>query len=393
MDLLCGAQTIKRSDLQSEDGSLNSDFHSLALPPPKERYDYNPKPKKAEYIKLVPIQRIDCNAFGLRDVVLIDENTLMILSASQGVLFFSRPSLRPQKDTLIDDGSISFMRKKRALEAKRKRETEANGGVPPPEILFCEFVHTATMSFQTAVKGIDNLTFSGASGSTSATAGRREPVMIRQFSQQLMLLGYDDGWLQLIQYSEKLLTTDPEKTLQSKAPTLFETAVLAEFHAHYSDVCNDESDEIITPLASSREPSASEKVSSSKKKTAKGPLRDIFDATKCKTFGKDGLVIEFFTLGSDLRLVHWGVRYVSSAVEITKTRTRRSQSLDTNSIPSKAEQLSMKKKEGERKLRGKKKSEEEDIDQPPPVYCEVLKASRVHSESAVVEFLGVSYHN
>ncbi len=330
-----------KSDIE---GSLSTISHSL-LPTfnKSEKPDYNPKPKKIELAKLFVIQRIDSKQVDVKDVILLDPNRLMILTGANLIMILTRPSLRPDKEEVVDDGSIASLRKRKALEAKKRREIEANGGVPLPEKEFCDFTHTASLVLKLG------------------DSTQRTPVLIKQVKEQMLLLCYNDGWVQIIQYCEKLLTVKPEEVLENpQIPPNILTVVLAEFQAHCGGISKGEGETV--------------------SKTHNSPIKSIFDATKCRMFGENGFIAEFFTLGTDLRIAHWGVRYTVSAVEIetSRSKTSRSQSSD---LPSQASSNKSSKK-------SKKKVEEED--DVPPVYIEELKLQNVRCESAVVEYLGVS---
>lgn len=312
-----------------------------------EKPDYNPKPKKIEIVKLLVIQRIDGKQVDVKDVILIDPNKIMILTGGNLIMVLTRPGLRPSKDEAPDDGSIASLRKKKALEAKKKRETEANGGVPLPEKEFCDFIHTASL-----VLKLDS--------------AQRMPVMIRQVKQQILLLCYDDGWVQVIQYCEKLLTVKPEEVLANpQIPPVVITVVLAEFQAHCGGLSKGEAESKFSKLHN-------------------GPIKEIFDASNCRTFGENGFISEIFTLGTDLRIVHWGIRYTVSAIEIETSRSKTSRSQSS-------ELLSQTSSVASNKPGKKSKKKVEEVDETPPVYIEEVKLQNLRCDMAVVEYLGVRF--
>jgi hypothetical protein len=349
LEIVAKADELKslksKADVEDSFGTIS---HSL-LPifNKSEKPDYNPKPKKIEIANLIAIQRIDGKQVDLKDVILIDSNRLMILTGSNLIMILTRPSLRPTKEEAPDDGSIASLRKRKALEAKKRREIEANGGVPPPEKEFCDFTHTASLVLK-------------------MESTQRTPVMIKQVKEQILFLCYDDGWVQVIQYCEKLLTVKPEEVIANpQIPPNILTAVLAEFQAHCGGLVKGDGEK----------PS----------KLHNGPIKAIFNACSCRTFGENSFISEILTVGTDLRVVHWGVRYTVSTIEVETSRSKTSRSLSSE-IPSQASSVNSSAKPSKR---SRKKVEEEDA--PPPVYVEEIKLQNVRCEMAVVEYLGVIF--
>lgn len=123
---------------------------------------------------------------------------------------------------------------------------------------------------------------------------RRYPVMIRQFKDYLLTIVYCDGLIQVVQYSAALINPNPIKPKKVK-PVLGLTILLGEFRAHHFP------SPLIPPTAALGSFKGEEKI-----------ICNVFDASPCETFGSNCYVQELFTVGYDFRIIHWGVRYVSS---------------------------------------------------------------------------------
>ena len=165
---------------------------------------------------------------------------------------------------------------------------------------------------------------------------QRVPAMIKQFKEKLLLVTFSDGLTQIIQYSPMLIQPSPIRPQDAK-PILGQSILLGEFMAHHFQMLAE-----------------------------KEVIINMFDASKCETFGTNCYLQEVFTLGSDARIVHWGIRYVLDQEDAV---------------------ADIKLTSEEALLRESK--EEEDIDLDKIIYTEEVTCLNIEA-AVIVDYLGVS---
>jgi hypothetical protein len=122
----------------------------------------------------------------------------------------------------------------------------------------------------------------------------RFPIMIRQFKHNLLNVIYNDGFIQVIQYSNQLISPSQSMSELGK-PVIGLTFLLGEFFAFHfppSDLEGEGKNQYNFSGIPSNE-----------------LLKNVLDASECETFGSNCYLEELFTVGYDLRIIHWGVRY------------------------------------------------------------------------------------
>ena len=181
----------------------------------------------------------------------------MVLSNAV-IMFLSRPGLYKLRRTFSRMGLGG-------LDA----ESAASPNSPPKDTPFSEFTHTSTL-----VLKFDLL--------------RRYPCMFRRYKDGLLMVVYNDGIVQLIQFSPELIQSDHGNFmyLDPTKPISGKSFLLCEFQTFHHLVNDNQQgkDESIQAL---------------------------FDASGCETYGSNAYIQEVFTVGKDLRILHFGLRYHS----------------------------------------------------------------------------------
>jgi hypothetical protein len=112
--------------------------------------------------------------------------------------------------------------------------------------------------------------------------------MFRRYKDGLLMVVYNDGIVQLIQFSPELIQSDHGNFmyLDPTKPISGKSFLLCEFQTFHHLVNDNQQgkDESIQAL---------------------------FDASGCETYGSNAYIQEVFTVGKDLRILHFGLRYHS----------------------------------------------------------------------------------
>jgi hypothetical protein len=129
---------------------------------------------------------------------------------------------------------------------------------------FHEFIHTGTLML-------------------NYDAFKRKPIMVKYYKSPFILVSFDDGHVQLIQHSEELFYRD--RNIPRPIGALGMTLLMSDFGTSHT---------IPSGLSEKEKPL---------------PLKLIFDANICDTYGSNGYLQEIYTVGYDLKIKHWGLRY------------------------------------------------------------------------------------
>lgn len=261
-------------------------------------------------LRVYNTQLLDCSAVDMKDIIFIARDTLFVL-ASESIMVLSRAGLRSETreakslNSLLQsepdkyeskvsgirntsaDGKTSAANTTEEFNTNPDKQNSAESDLNPSELApsqsqsqsqstFHEFVHIASLIIKFDVTVV------------------RSPVMIRNLKNRMVLIGFNDGWVQILRYSPVLLARNPKerKVIQEN---LLSKAVCA-FKAHSLEVVGKEDD----PFPESTTPSII-------------ALKSVFEANRCNTYGQYGYLSEFFTVGSDLRIAHWGIRLTTES--------------------------------------------------------------------------------
>jgi len=111
--------------------------------------------------------------------------------------------------------------------------------------------------------------------------------MIQHYKSPLLIIGYSDGNIQLIQYTKELLDTSRKVIVPLKGSAGL-ILLLSEFNPQHD----------IPPS-----------ITLSDKETILSPMKAMFDGNICCTYGMNGYLQELYTIGYDLKIKQWGLRY------------------------------------------------------------------------------------
>lgn len=148
---------------------------------------------------------------------------------------------------------------------------------------------------------------------TGFNTQQRMPTMLTFLAKQMLGVVYDDGWFDVIQFSDHLVHKVPEKRL-SKA-SQYTTTVLSAFQPYPKLSARK------TPGPTTGKKSATatgkadgEVPSSSKDKDTERrmyTIQRVLSANRSNCYGSHGYRAEFFTVSDGYRIVHWGLRPIS----------------------------------------------------------------------------------
>lgn len=313
----------------------------------------------AVMIKLRNIQQIDCSELSLLDILVIDNHTLFFLTTAS-ILVLTRPKLKKDEEKLDVESMLKRSPKRRKSQVEETPESIAKK-IEEAKYPFHEFSHTATLKL-------------------SYENDCRKPQFLTRLDKHLMSLVYDDGFVDIIQFSSYLTCRNPEK--RQSQQNLYETMVVSSFLITFNSSLNAKTKNA-TNLSGSQ--------------SNGGVVRKVVAASQSNTYGKEGYAAEFFTVDKDFHIIHWGLRplslYSDAFDGYSIASTNVTQSLDDGSVKSGGSSI-VSQREAAKEPIVDENQQEPYIESLDLIHIHFIATQQPQTQRMLPDFLGdVQLHN